>query len=259
MEEITGNIKNRFDVFTLDKLSEKFQKNWIIDNILSENSLSIIYGRAGCGKTSFILNLILSLSQKSIKKFADKNIKKYGKTLYITGEGVDGLYKRINSWSSYNDINKKDINTVFLPLSNIDINNYMTQSKFINTLVDVLSQNPDIFIIVIDTISNFNISENSSSSINNFVSLLRKNFNGKKISIILIHHSGKDINKGIRGSSNFLAIADTVFKLEKQNKENKGVCVNVKITIEKQKDGEYLPFVQKLYPNRDSIIMINDF
>jgi len=157
--------------------------------------------------------------------------------LYIAGEGRGGLPKRLRAWSSQN---AKDASSP--PFYAIAASVNMRQPDDVNSIIaaiDALGQK--FSLIVIDTVARSILGgdENSSTDMGLFVAACDAIKDHTGASVIGVHHSGKDEEKGMRGSSALLGAVDTVVQVS-QEVEGKVVLKN-----EKQKDAE--PFKDMVF------------
>lgn len=240
-----------FVTFSLDNLNENIKENdWLIKDIIPKNSLIILYGDSGTGKTfvsiDITLHLAYNLNWKNQK--TDNN----GIIIYCIGEGINGMSNRIKAWHNYYNL-KYDSPFILIPIEAISFSDRNNIDKMINTLEKIIQQyGIPINLIVLDTLSKASIGydENSSKDMGEFLynfDIIKKYFN---TSIMFIHHSGKNNYKGMRGSSYLLGTVDTCIKLD--NYENK-----LFLQIEKQKDGLNGTFQLNLQKELNSLVISN--
>ena len=251
LNEINMINNELFETFSLNNLNENIKKNdWLIQDIIPKNSLIILYGDSGTGKTfvsiDITLHLAYNLNWKNQK--TDNN----GIIIYCIGEGINGISDRIKAWHNYYDL-KYDAPFILIPIEAISFSDKNNIDKMINTLEKIMQQyDLPINLIVLDTLSKASIGfdENSSKDMGEFLynfDIIKKYFN---TSIMFIHHSGKNNYKGMRGSSYLLGTVDTCIKLD--NHENK-----LFLQIEKQKDGLNGTFQLNLQKELESLVISN--
>jgi RecA-family ATPase len=153
--------------------------------------------------------------------------------LYIAGEGVRGIAKRVSAWLHHYGL--QDIKALpirFLPhaIDFLDLGDVRKLARTIEHLIGA-AETP-IGLVVIDTVArNMNGNENDAVDMNRLVSAcdeLRKKFS---LSVIGVHHAGKDSERGMRGSTVLPGGSDTIIEVKRT--ENV-MCV----TCRKQKDDE---------------------
>jgi hypothetical protein len=83
--------------------------------------------------------------------------------------------------------------------------------------------------------------ENSSEDMGAFITQTGKLQQIYDCALMVIHHSGKDVTKGLRGHSSLLGAVDTELEIQRQdsvvNSGDASVIGNAILTVSKQKDG----------------------
>jgi hypothetical protein len=99
-------------------------------------------------------------------------------------------------------------------------------------------------IIILDTLmrmSGGGFNENSSEDMGAFITQAGKLQEIYACALMVIHHSGKDVTKGLRGHSSLLGAVDTELEIQRQdsviNSSDASVIGNAILTVSKQKDG----------------------
>lgn len=229
--EVLGKgAKSRFEdyLITADQLKAKFKstlsQGWTIKNILPESAgLSVIYGDPGSYKSFITLDMTLSMAcclDWHGHKVKGKNI------LYMAGEGQEGLLKRIEVWRMKRK--QEEIkNFTLLPLSCL-LDDEEDAMEFLFLLRRM--ETPDI--IVVDTLSrSMSGEENSKVDMGKVVKMLDRIREELGCSAIVVHHSGKEKDKGLRGSNSLEAATHVIFKTEKNDED-----MSVVLKCERQKD-----------------------
>ena len=241
-------MEDYFNIVTLDKIDEVVNESyWLIDDIIPQNSMVILYGQSASGKTFIGLDMCLHLVHSD--KWKGKNINIKGIVVYCIGEGIKGVCNRIKNWHDYQ--NKKGNSPfILIPIETISFVEKETIDKMIRTLDNIVKKyNLPISMIVVDTLSKASVGydENSSKDMGEFLyqfDILKKYYD---TSILFIHHSGKSY-RGIRGSSYLTGTVDTIISIVNNN--NIITC-----NIEKQKDGFLGKFNLQLCKYNKSLVI----
>jgi len=205
---------------------------WLADSLLTRHGFSVMYGKPGCGKTFVALDLALSVA--SGRDFHDMPTKQ-GAVLYIAGEGVGGLGKRVKAW-----INNRGGGCVEheLPFYILPTAVNLAAPADLQTLLSTIDQlseesGSNFSLVVVDTVARalLGADENSATDIGKFVAACDTIKEHTAAAVLGIHHSGKDGAKGMRGSSALLGAVDTSIQVKRSD----GV---VTLVTEKQKDAE---------------------
>lgn len=221
---VSPKTENPKRSYHLDELASIPPVDWLIGDHISTGGLSMLYGDSGVGKS--FLALSWSLSVATGEPYLDKHQVKQGAVVYIAGEGVSGLHKRVEAWLDYH---KKTCpkNFIVIPqpydLMSID---------GVNAVIDIIKKdlgcNPAL--VVVDTVfrnMNGNICSPQDAQI--FVSgcdIIKRAFN---TAVLVLHHTGKDATKKEVGTQNIRQSSENVFQL----KPNGNGCL---VCCEKQKD-----------------------
>ncbi len=84
-----------YQLLSIEDLSKLAPPSWLIDGHVPESSFSTVYGPPGVGKSFLVLDWALSIAAGV--EWVAYNVKQRP-VLYITAEGVSGLYRRIQAW-----------------------------------------------------------------------------------------------------------------------------------------------------------------
>lgn len=220
----------KFKTLTIEEIQLLPPVNWLIDKVFPVNSFCMIYGEPGQKKTFLALDMALSIAAN--QEWHEREVKA-GTVLYIAGEGVGGLNKRIGAWMAHYQLTPSEIDFLAIPVAV----NFIDETDINQLIATIDSTAKQYSAIFIDTVARaiLGSDENSSTDIGKFVAGCDAVRNHTGATVIGIHHSGKDDSRGMRGSSALLGAVDTVLKVE-QNEDTK----NITVTMKKQKDEEQI-------------------
>ena len=140
-----------FQTFSLQNLNEISDTQWLLEDIIPNESLIILYGPSGCGKTFIALDISLHIAHN--KPWKKQRVVKTGIIIYCIGEGIHGIANRIKSWHNYNKCSL-DAPFVILPIEAISFSEPENIDKMITTLEQIKEEyDLPISMIIIDTIS----------------------------------------------------------------------------------------------------------
>lgn len=238
-EVAAENESDTFDLLDITQMEAMPPPAWLVHEAISEDGLSIIYGEPGAGKSFIALDLALRVSAG--QDWFGRKTQQVG-VIYIAAEGARGMGKRITGWKRHHGIGSLDVPFVVLPMA-VQILDPADRAKMIRTIDEAKRRmNMDVGLIIVDTVSRSiaGVDENAQDTMTQFVRAcddIKRHSGG---ALIGIHHSGKDKEKGMRGSSVLLGAVDASIRL---NKSEDLVSVN----FEKQKDAEEArPFYAKM-------------
>jgi hypothetical protein len=198
---------------------------WMFADTLPESGLAMVYGPWGTYKSFIAVDL--SLSAALGRPWAGRNALRKYNVVYAAGEGVHGLKLRTAAWAEHNKSG---------PVENFSLVPAMPlfgQSEDLVAFADAVRPlSPDL--IVVDTVAHAmaGLDENAAKDAGVFVARCIELRNAFNATVLLVHHTGKDENKGARGSTAFPGAVDTLFRVSKP-RDKEAV-----VTMEKQKDGE---------------------
>lgn len=240
-----------FQTFSLQNLNEINDTQWLVEDIIPNESLIILYGHSGCGKTFIALDISLHIAHN--KPWKKQSIVKKGIIIYCIGEGIHGISNRIKAWHNYNNL-PLDAPFILLPIEAVSFAEPENIDKMISTIEQIKEEyDLPISMIIIDTLSKASVGydENSSKDMGQFLynfDIIKKYFN---TSIMFVHHSGKNSTRGMRGSSYLLGTVDTAIQVDNMND-------TILVQIEKQKDGIEGSFQLKLKQHLDSLVIFEN-
>ena len=198
---------------------------WLVQDYIPENSMSMLYGSPGSGKTFIALDMALHIAHN--KPWHHKAINP-GEVFYIAGEGVGGLRKRLKAWHIFHELEPKAPCHI-IPQA-VGLLKEQEMEQLIETITKISKD--QVKLVIFDTVARcMSGDENSAQDIGDAIKamdLIRNTFN---CAVMPIHHSGKDRDRGARGSTALIGAVDVSMKVEKLDKL-------VGLVTEKQKDSE---------------------
>lgn len=199
---------------------------YLVRGILPRRGVATIYGPPASGKTFIAMDLIFSLASGVAHWFLLPM--KPAKVAYIALEGQGGIKKRIKAWQQYNSIDLGD--TVQIWDERFRLDDHSDIDELAQEAITLLGKG---CVIVIDTLaqSMAGFDENSSADMGAAIGGAQQLASQVEGLVILIHHSGKDPTKGMRGHSSLLGAVDASIEV---NPKPGGRSWKVR----KSKDGE---------------------
>lgn len=200
---------------------------WWIKGILPKAQIGAIFGASGSGKSFLALDIMahLSLGRSWRGRTAAP-----ARGLYIAAEGGTGVGKRIKAWAQHNSVNADELDISVLTVAP----NIMLKDD-IEELVRSVKLAGGFDYIVVDTYAQVTpgANENGAEDMGRALAHCRALFEATGAMVILIHHSGKDASRGVRGWSGINAALD--FALETTRAEGSEYR---ELRVSKMKDGE---------------------
>lgn len=228
--DLEPEAADTFPLLSIDELENLPPPSWLVDGLISDSGLSILYGDPGSGKSFIMIDMAMRLALGW--DWHGARTKRVG-VLYIAGEGVRGLGNRIKGWRLKHGAGGQDMPFALLPVA-AQLLDAGERMKLVRTIdAAKIKLGFDIGLIVIDTVSRAiaGQDENGQETMSAFVKAcddIREHCGG---SVIGVHHSGKNKDNGMRGSTVLLGACDASFMVKKSDSL-------VTLKCEKQKDGE---------------------
>lgn len=210
---------------------EDVQVQWLIKDLIPQGALAALYGKPGSYK-SFVALYIAAMVSSGANCFMRQC--RQGPVVYVMGEGGAGAYRRAKAIEAFHDISSPE---VYFLRSALNLRSNMNDATSLLTAIEQIGVQPAM--IVIDTLArNFGGgNENSSEDMGAFIGVVGKIQEALGCAVLLVHHSGKDDAKGMRGHSSLFGAVDTELEVIKVSEENDPRRIG-EMTLTKQKDGE---------------------
>jgi hypothetical protein len=201
------------------------ERNWLIPGRLPASIVSVFYAEAGCGKTSFVYNIIKHLSSgTNYNGFPVKKVK----CLILQSDEPPVDTNDNMSHSGYRECVQEG--TVWLK--------HYWNSGQLDQTEDWIEEN-GIEFVVIDSLTGINLGgelDENSPSYASIITRLNEIAGRHNCHIMLIHHSGK--NGDLRGTSAIKGAASLVMCLRKGDVKRENLKNNQRILhIEKSRAG----------------------
>lgn len=222
--------KRRIDLVPWHDLQDVKVK-WLVKDMLPARSFSAIYGRSGAGKSFFAMYLAAMVASGREAFGCDVQ---QGDVVYLALEGGAGLRRRRDALMQRYDL-PDDLPVHFVKAQM----NLRSSLDDLNALIEVIKERGiKPAVIFVDTLARAYAGgeENSSAEMMQFVSVMAALQDALDCTVCVVHHTGKDESRGMRGSSALLAAVDAELELTRISDDDatEPVCT-VKST--KQKDG----------------------
>ncbi len=213
-----------FHLFTVADLDTLPEPEWLVDGLLPDGGLGMVYGEPGAYKTFLALDWALCVTAGLA--WHEREVCR-GDVVYVYAEGAKGLPKRIRAWlkARGGDVGRFRA----LPRS-LDIRDEADIQRLVEAIA-AASLSPAL--VVIDTLArNFGDGdENTQKDMGAFVAgcdAIRLAF--PDTAVLVVHHDGKKAKSRERGSTALRGAVDTVMHVK--------LSGAVTLTCEKQKDAE---------------------
>jgi RecA-family ATPase len=187
------------------------EPNWLINDVLEQESLVSVFGAAKSGKSFVAIAMAAAIA--SGKEFFGHGVKKKASVLYVAGEGLRGIRSRC---SVLDDRESLADAPFYISNRTVRINDEADFTSLIAEIEMIVATHGELNLLVLDTFQRvFSGNENSSEDVGAFISKLDRLIADYKCCVLIVHHTGHANGDRARGSSVIPASLDNEFKVVK--------------------------------------------
>ena len=226
---------------------------WLVHGLVPEQSLVVPYGPPKAGKTFVTLSLALHIAAG--REWFGRPVQQ-GAVVYIAGEGVGGLSMRLRAMRARYEI---DASVPFWVIPRAVNFRIPAEVNALEAIIKETVGNIPVRLIVIDTLARAmpGADENSAQEVGAVIAAADYIKDTFRATVALVHHEGKDGDRGARGTSALRGAWDAAYRIVIQGK-------HTTLTVIDQKDaegGQVLAFTMEEVPvgiGRTSLVPILD-
>ena len=225
--DVVAKVKEaqKFEPVHVSEWVNRPPPKWLIREVLPEGDLAMMFGASGSGKTFFAMDMAMAIA--SGYDWRDHPTEK-GPVLWIAAEGAGSVRNRALAHAKYNQLHLTDSELWIIgdTPSLSDVGHVRALGEHAHKIKPRL--------IIVDTLAaaSGGANENSGEDMSVVMAACRALHKISGGLVMLIHHSGKDRDKGSRGWSGIKAAMDTEIEVAL---EATGERI---ASITKQRDGE---------------------
>jgi hypothetical protein len=198
-----------------ESLVQAESETWLLDDLIPSHGIGFIYGPPGSYKSFIALDMAASVS--SGREWHGYQCETPGAVVYIAAEGQRGIKERSVAWKRHYE---RDLG----PMAILEVPVMMDDVIMVQAFTEVLERAAEMLkapirMVVIDTMArSFTGDENSAQEIGAFVNACSRFSNDiGNCFVLVVAHTGKDLSRGMRGSSALDGAADCHFLVTKPN------------------------------------------
>lgn len=201
--------------------------DYVIDDYLVAGTTSMIFGGPGACKSFLVQDMGMCVATG--QNWHNREVSQ-GLVFYVAGEGHQDLHNRIHAWKTVHGYGRDDTFPFFH--SEHEIN--LRDAEMIQALVDVIKTELECHqpqLIIVDTLStNFGGGDENAGDMTDFINHMNGLARDTGAHVMIVHHTGKDKDKGARGNSSSHGNVYTYMPVD----EKDGLT---RLTMMKQKGG----------------------
>ncbi|NRP51146.1 hypothetical protein XMV201_002926 [Aliiroseovarius sp. xm-v-201] len=214
--KVSRQNKSSFPLVPIGTL-ELTEPEFLIDGLIETETLSLIFGDPGCGKTFLALDLAACVA--SGRDFHGREVMQ-GPVVYMAGEGHNGIIRRFMAWAKENDIEDPGSLPFFKSERAANFLDGATMKVVADACDAIAGQHGEPRLIVVDTVArSFGIGdENSTQDMGQFICAvddLKARYPGA--TILLVHHTGHGDKSRARGAMALKGALDAEYRVEKSS------------------------------------------
>lgn len=196
-------------------LKSAAHESWLLDDLLPAKGIAFIYGPPGSYKSFIALDMAAAITSGA--GWHGYECEMQGACLYIAAEGSRGLMERIVAWEKHYNRSRGPLAVMTIPVMMDDVVAVRAFTECLEKASEALNQ--PIRLVVIDTMArSFSGDENSAQEVGAFVNACtRFSVDIGDCLVMVVAHTGKDLSRGMRGSSALDGAADCHFLVTKPN------------------------------------------
>lgn len=199
---------------------------WLVRSLIQEGDPVNLFGPSGSGKSFVAFDIAMAIARGT----PWRGLKvKQGKVIYICAEGAGGFRTRMLAYQEYHGVKPEEMDFHVIPAAPS-----LIKPKDIKDLIKAIEGVGGAHVIIVDTLAQTTsgADENSGEDMGpalTAVQLLSRHFNA---TTMLVHHTGKDVDRGARGWSGIKGAMGTQLEVIVQGDGSRV------LHVEKLKDGE---------------------
>ena len=233
-----SNLKPSLPIIYFADIGPALDAADLVEGLLIEGAMSVVYGESGCGKTFWTLDLALHVAAGLT--WRGREVEKCG-VLYLALEGSHGIRNRIAAFKIAHGATDADFPFAVVPVA-LDLLNPAADTVGVIEAAKAAAERLSwpVKMIVVDTLSRALAggNENAPEDMGGFVRNIDYIRQQLPAHVIVIHHSGKDGAKGARGHSLLRAATDTEIEISRDPGANISTA-KIKKQREMDDEGEF--------------------
>jgi hypothetical protein len=211
----TGNLYAAYSLSELDSLPEP---TWLIEDILPENSLCMVYGPSGSLKTFLVLGWALNgaagipWGQGEMPSLKGYGITRRLRVAILAGEGARGLRKRVKAWQKQNRVGDGDLEVIVIP----EMPSFGRAADIDRLIATIRAKLGEVDVVIVDTVmrASSGLNLNTPAESQTFIDACERIKRELGCTVVLVHHTGKDRERGHLGAENLRAAMDMMERVD---------------------------------------------
>ena len=214
--------KVKYKAWLLSELDALPPMQWLIPGVLPKTGLAMLFGPWSSGKTFGAIAQLAPLCKAGTK------------VVFIAGEGKQGVHKRVRAWTMCNPIDEG----LFRIVGDMPFPNIEEVVLFCDDLVAQGIKDPDVIVIDTAAVGMTGLDESSAKDVGIFVAICKHVAQRFGCLVYIIHHTGKDADRGARGSSALGGAMDAIQEIKPAGEGVHAIALHVRKVKEAERRKE---------------------
>ncbi|NDF15577.1 hypothetical protein EB061_09695 [bacterium] len=194
--------KPRFELLSFDQVSALPPVSWLIKDVMPAQGIGAVYGPSRSGKSFLVLDLLGAVASDRAEWFGNR-IKAHVPVVYLALEGEHGVPQRIRAYIEERGVPELEFRFIFTGLS------ILVQEDVTALIQSIKALGMERPIVCIDTLNQATPGmDENSSEMGLAIQAMKRIQRETEGLVMIVHHTGKDETKGLRGHSSLLAALD---------------------------------------------------
>ena len=210
----TLDLRPRLESVDFNAGAEFTPPSWLVKGMLPQQGIGLLFGESGAGKTFLAIHTALCVAT-GVPFFGNRT--RQGGVLYVAAEGGSSVIPRMNAAAGKMPPDKAPIRIVTeAPNLSRDGKPMALTATIDDAAADFEKAGSRLALIVIDTwhAALGGGDENSAADSGVALAPLREAAERHGALVLVLHHPGKDVERGARGSNALPAAADAIIALK---------------------------------------------
>lgn len=207
----TGNKPaSRFTLMTPAELLALPSRRWRVKGVLPADGVAAVYGPSASGKSFLCIDLAAAIAEG--RDWFGYRVKP-APVVYLPLEGEGGIAQRAQAWQAEHGRALPDgLRIVMDPFK-------LTDSADVLALAAVVAQTGPEPVLFVDTLNRAapEADENASADMGRIIEGAKELQRQTGGLVILVHHTGKDASRGLRGHSSLFAALDAAIEVTRDD------------------------------------------
>lgn len=200
----------RYRLMRADEVVDAPPLHWLVRGVLPAAGLAALFGASGSGKSFLALDLGAAVAAGGAEWFACRV--KSAPVVYVALEGEAGFSQRVKAWQLHHGRNLPG--ALRFVMQALDLRNAADVSEIAEAVTAAGAAGG---LLVIDTLNRAAAGADENSVVDMGAIIAAAKELQAKLGglVLLVHHSGKDASKGLRGHSSLHAALDAAIEVSR--------------------------------------------